>query len=156
MPFFQSPNMCVMPDAGTFCIWLEIKMLLDKYFGPICFSISTVFRTSRCVTYNIWTGSFWNLWGFMFILFARFKDFVHNCFSTSWLIFITCNKILQEIQVKIDSDDYENVPSLEIFLSFCWIGLIHWIDFKITYLAFGCFNVDIVTILNQQKIIDSK
>ena len=61
MSFFQSPNMCVMPDAGTFCIWLEIKRQLNKYFGPISFSISTVFRTSRCVTYNIWTGSFWNL-----------------------------------------------------------------------------------------------
>ena len=120
-------------SAGTFCIWLEIKMQLDKYFGSINFSISTVFRTSRCVTYNIWTGRFLKPHrGFKFIIFSWLKDFV-IVFFTSWLIFITCNKILQEIQAKIDSEDYENVPSLETFLSFCWIGLIDWIDFDIIY-----------------------
>ena len=74
MPFFQSPNM-----------WLEIKMQLNKYFGPISFSISTVFRTSRCVTYNIWTSSFLKPHrGFKFILFARFKDFAIAFLPQDW------------------------------------------------------------------------
>ena len=113
-----------MHETGTFCIWLEIKMQLNKYFGPISFSISTVFRTSRCVIYNIWTGSFVKpLWGFMFILFVRFKDFVivflpHDWFSSH--VTKSFKKFKERLILKIIR--IENVPSLEIFLSFCWIG----------------------------------
>ena len=126
--YMRKYGMCVMHNV-------EIRMQLNKYFGPISFSISTVFRTSRCVTYNIWTGIFLKPHrGFKLILFPRFKNFVIVFLPHDWFL-SRVTKSFKKIQAKIDSEDYENVPSLQIFLSICWIDLIEWIDFKITHLT---------------------